>query len=310
MITQFENGFITKSKLNEMVDGINANSEGIVDIKTKSDNIIVLTGDETKTVGSGGNFATLNLAINWCKKVIPNGFKVTLQLVAGFIMQEQVMLNNVNLGFVEIIGTDVVTNIDGAYITNGIILDGGSATMYPAFYGYDSIMPVINHRFTFSSNVSGGFHSYGIIVRKNSYCKVLENNGFTNLYGVGIGVFEKSEANIELADFSGSEIGCHISNASIVSARKCKFDNCVNYGISISTGSTLNFDNGSAINCGYNGISVMFGSFVNVHNSDFSGAGMNGINLSFGGGTVFAYATTGTLSQTANTITSNGIIFK
>ena len=82
MITQFENGFITKSKLNELVDGINANSGDIADIKTKSDNIIVLTGDITKTVGTLGDFATLNLAINWCKKVLPNGYKVTLQLVA------------------------------------------------------------------------------------------------------------------------------------------------------------------------------------------------------------------------------------
>ena len=173
MITQFENGFITKSKLNELVDGINANSEGVVDIKTKSDNIIVLTGDITKTVGSGGDFATLNLAVDWCKKVIPNGYKVTLQLVADFIMQEQVMLNNINLGFVEIIGTNVVTSIDGAYITNGIILDGDLSPFYPAFYGYNSIMPVINHRFTFSSNVPAGVNSYGIVVRKNSYCKVL-----------------------------------------------------------------------------------------------------------------------------------------
>ena len=42
MITEFKDGFITKTKLNELVNGINANSEGIVDIKTKSDNIIVL----------------------------------------------------------------------------------------------------------------------------------------------------------------------------------------------------------------------------------------------------------------------------
>ena len=36
MITQFENGFITKSKLNELVDGINAT--------------VVLTENITKTV--------------------------------------------------------------------------------------------------------------------------------------------------------------------------------------------------------------------------------------------------------------------
>ena len=48
MITEFENGFITKVKLNEMVDGINANSEEVIDINAR-----ILTADMTKTVGSG-----------------------------------------------------------------------------------------------------------------------------------------------------------------------------------------------------------------------------------------------------------------
>ena len=47
MITQFENGFITKSKLNELVDGINANTGDIVDINAR-----MLIADVTKTVGS------------------------------------------------------------------------------------------------------------------------------------------------------------------------------------------------------------------------------------------------------------------
>ena len=43
MITQFENGFITKSKLNEMVDGINANSERLVEL-----DVIVLDRKSTR----------------------------------------------------------------------------------------------------------------------------------------------------------------------------------------------------------------------------------------------------------------------
>ena len=35
MITEFQDGFITKTKLNELVGGINANSEDIVDINAK-----------------------------------------------------------------------------------------------------------------------------------------------------------------------------------------------------------------------------------------------------------------------------------
>ena len=68
MITEFQDGFITKTKLNELVGGINANSEDLVDINSR-----ILTADVTKTVGVGGDFTTLNLAIDWCKKVISNG---------------------------------------------------------------------------------------------------------------------------------------------------------------------------------------------------------------------------------------------
>ena len=139
MITQFENGFITKSKLNELVDGINANSEGIVDIKTKSDNIIVLTGDITKTVGSGGDFATLNLAINWCKKVIPNGYKVKLNILTGTIIQEYLNFLNVDLGFVEITSVDTTVIIDGNYLIPNLILASA-----PFIYSVSSVVPKIS----------------------------------------------------------------------------------------------------------------------------------------------------------------------
>ena len=142
MITQFENGFITKSKLNEMVDGINANSEGIVDIKTKSDNIIVLTGDITKTVGSGGDFATLNMAINWCKKVIPNGYNLAL-VITDSILTEYLFIENCNLGFVEIASAyNSTVKIDGAYLTNVI-----TNSVY-FIHGKNSIMPKISFNMT------------------------------------------------------------------------------------------------------------------------------------------------------------------
>jgi hypothetical protein len=55
MITRFQDGFITKSKLNEMVDGINANAEDISDL-VLSINSKILIGNISKTVGIGGDF--------------------------------------------------------------------------------------------------------------------------------------------------------------------------------------------------------------------------------------------------------------
>ena len=111
MITQFENGFITKSKLNEMVDGINANSDSIAGVNLGLSNLIteinakVLTADITKTVGIGGDFVTLTEALNWCKTLIPNGFTLTLSLLVGYQI-EPLDYTNVNFGFVTLISSD------------------------------------------------------------------------------------------------------------------------------------------------------------------------------------------------------------
>ena len=111
MITEFQDGFVTKTKLNEWVGGIN-------DIDSN-----ILTTDITKTVGSGGDFATLNSAINWCKKIIPNGYKVIISIIGGTTIQESLIFKNVDLRFVEIISSDSsVVTVDGNYLTPNYIL--------------------------------------------------------------------------------------------------------------------------------------------------------------------------------------------
>ena len=131
MITEFKDGFITKSKLNEMVDGINALD------------IVVLTENITKTVGIGGDFATLNLAIDWCKKVIPNGYKVKLNILTGTIIQEYLKFLNVDLRFVEITSVDTTVTIDDNYLIPNLI-----STYAPFIYSVSSIVPKISFNST------------------------------------------------------------------------------------------------------------------------------------------------------------------
>ena len=64
VITQFENGFITKSKLNELVDGINANSDSI---NANSDSINANTGDITDINAILSNIVVLDSEIGWIK---------------------------------------------------------------------------------------------------------------------------------------------------------------------------------------------------------------------------------------------------
>ena len=113
-ITQFENGFITKSKLNEMVDSINANTGDVADIDSrvgllessipkKSD---ILSANETKTFGPGGYFATLAEALTHYSSYISNGYTVNLNAVVGYNFNESITLNYVDLGFVIIGSSD------------------------------------------------------------------------------------------------------------------------------------------------------------------------------------------------------------
>lgn len=110
MITEFQDGFITKTKLNELVGGINANSEGIIDINVKLEDMVAITVDTTKTVGTGGDFVTLTEALNWCKRLKAIDCTVTLNLLSGYIWNEDIILNKSDLGFVIITSVDATVN--------------------------------------------------------------------------------------------------------------------------------------------------------------------------------------------------------
>ena len=119
MITQFENGFITKSKLNELVNGINANTGDIIDINAILSNIVVLNSNITKTIGAGGDFTTITEAFEWCSRVIPTKYKVTLQLLTGFTWSELVTINDVDFGFVILTSVDNTVNTSLNPVSSG-----------------------------------------------------------------------------------------------------------------------------------------------------------------------------------------------
>lgn len=108
MIAQFEtNTFIKSARLNELVDGVNGLNE----------NIVVLTANTTKTVGAGGDFATLGLALDWCKKVLSNGFKVNLNILSGHLISEQIILENCDFRFLQIDSVDDTVYMNKASMT-------------------------------------------------------------------------------------------------------------------------------------------------------------------------------------------------
>ncbi len=81
------------------------------------------------------------------------------------------------------------------------------------------------------------------------------------------------------------------------------------YGIYAVRGSTINAEGANASGAGTYGISASSGSTINAYAADASSAGTHGITAT-SGSTINADTATGSLSQTANTLTSAGIIFQ
>ena len=278
MITEFQDGFITKTKLNELVGGINANSEDISGLSSDLSNLIIeinakaLTANVTETVGSGGDFVTLKEALNWCKTLIPNGFTLTLSLLVGYQI-EPLDYTNVDFGFVNLISSD---GLHRGHISNSASVDFLFKFTNSISFNLGLIVD--------GKNNSTGYIAGGLMLLSNSYMKILSGCGFYNfvfsimltnmsrLHSYGFcKLFSSNPAfgKVALQDCSEANLfGATIGDVYAYQMSK------VNISSAILMTTTTN-------------IYVEDGSIVLANNS------ANAI-----------------LSQAANTITANGIIFK
>jgi hypothetical protein len=276
----------------------NATNQTIAGIKTftSSPTVPVPTADFqpvplkstniTVNVGAGQPYTTINQALEYLSGFYPmykqSGITATINLKAGFVMAEQVLVYGLDLGWITIVGEDAETTIDHTALTTAFYGN------YPAF-GVDrgGTLPVIGQMFRFNVNGVGenkhGLMTYGA----GSSADVLSGCGFTYAVSHGIVVARGSTVNAESAVFSSAGIN----------------------GIVVYDGSTVNANYADCSGAGNNGITISRGSTANAEGADCSGAGTYGIFVG-DGSTVNAYSATGTLNQAKNTITTNGIIFQ
>ena len=201
----------------------------------------------TVNVGVGQTYTTINQALEYLSGFYPmykqSGVTATINLKAGFVMEEQVLVRGLNLGWITIVGEDAETMITHTTLTTAF-----NGSNYPAF-GVDKggTSPIIGQLFRFNVEKVGG-NKHGLMAHgAGSSAEVLSGKGF-----IGAGT----------------------------------------YGIYAVYGSIISANGANASNAGFNGISAADGSTINA----------NGVNTS--GGTVPV------LSQTANTLTANGIIYQ
>jgi len=185
-----------------------ANFSGVVE--KQSSNITV-------NVGAGQTYTTINQALEYLSGFYPlyktAGVTATINLKAGFVMNEQVLVSGLNLGWITIVGEDAETIITHTALTTAF---NGH---YPAF-GVDKggTSPVIGQLFRFNVEKVGG-NKHGLMtLGAGSSADVLGGKGF-----IGAGTY-----------------GIVAIRGSIINATGANASNAGTYGFFASDGSTIN----------------------------------------------------------------------
>jgi hypothetical protein len=316
----------------------------------------------TLTVGSGGDYTTLNAAIKDAyrkyKPIYDNtGITATINLLSGFTMAEQVLVRGLNLGWITITGEDAETIIDNTSLTVDFTTTDYGFPSYPAFgVSKGGTLPRIGHLFSF--NVAGvGGEKHGVMaVGAGSSAEITASKGVKNAGTYGIFASNSSTIDAYSADASGAgDYGIFADQVSIINAYSANASGAYTYGIYATNGSTINAESANASGAGNSGIYANNSSTVNANSAnaslaqtyglcarnnstinayltDASGAGSIGIDARHGskisadkanatgagdygmyifqGSVIVVYTATGTLSQPANTLTANGIIYQ
>lgn len=316
-----------------------------------------LTSDITINVGTGGDFPTINDALAYCVSMYYPTFlatgsvpKVTINLLSGFVMSEQVIVDYLNLSWITIVGVDPETTIRREALTIPF------TNAIPAFSSRNGgFLPIIGQLFNMDNSGSEwgktGIHAYrnskaiissGCGVKNSSgydiratYSSTIEASGIgaegTRIYADTHSTINASNANIPggyVCALNGSIINAYQANVSGENIHaQCSIH--AQYGSAIQA-QGANVSGGSRY-----GIVSSDGSIVNAQTADvsatsetrdhgifaYNGSIVNAQNADasearlYGirissGSIVIASGATGTLIQAANVVTSNGIIIQ
>lgn len=147
----------------------------------------LLTKNLEWTVGTGGDFTDLQEAIYEASKYLPNGKNIiTLKLKAGFVLDKQINIINLDLRHCILSSEDSEVAISPSLNENVFVIN-------------NSYSLIINVLFNYSGNTNNKI----FFTLNNSYLKINANKGVKNAYNA-IYAWE-SKINCGSADFSGAK---------------------------------------------------------------------------------------------------------
>jgi hypothetical protein len=326
--------------------------------------------DITVTVGSTGDYATINEALEALSRTVPvyksGGFNAEIQILTGTIISENIHVVGIDLGWITITHENGYTSrvqVDGSSVQDFFIKVEASG-VGP---NIDFPLEIINSNLSISSrifylvqgsrltvNTSGLHYSSGAdfigrgIIGSCVRCEtgsIFESVGGMNIEDFGVGFVADNGSRIInglSARLENCTKGIYIDNGSVLDSVNIRVSNVRDEVGEVRNSSFANLSSGVFLaNLSFTrvaGIHCQYGSVLNVSFATFNDFNYSPIRADFGGmvtayqadtvddnnrflsgvtgivvargSTVSASLSTGTLSQTANTITSSGIIFR
>jgi hypothetical protein len=242
--------------------------------------------DITVTVGSGGDYSTINDALAALSAYYPlyvsGGFTAEISLLSGFVMAEQVLVSGIDLSWITITSVDAEVTITRSALTTVFY------TRYPVFGVCRGRLPVIGALFSMDTSGTATDRD-GVFLTEGSVAVISTGCGVKNAGGTGLNCYKVSRALADGANFSGGEHCIACSRGSHVTAREAVLTGGTTRGIYANEG-------------GY-----IVAMFANCQR----GASPVDTDIVVGNGsTIVAISATGGLSQTANTVAAAGIIYR
>ena len=296
------------------------------------------------TVGGGGDYPTINAALEFLSKTYYpvyklHGITATIRILTGFVMQEQVFVRGINLSWITIVSDDESILVDNTSLVMDFSSSDYDIVATPLFgISKGGCGPRINSKFTFDVLKPTG-NKHGLMtIGAGSSAEILSGKGFVGAGNCGIYAELGSTILANGAVINNSRVsGAYAANNSSIVANSANTDDCGENGIfatngSIITSNKVNANNvgsraifannnsrivansASAINSGINAIYAVNCSAVSANNINATGSKSDGIyaiqcsEISVAFGTVNSFTRYGVIANQFSRINAYSVI--
>lgn len=206
------------------------------------------------TVGAGGQFSTINAALETASKLkirpyVFGGFTVEVRLLTGFVMAEQVYIKGIDLSYVIITSVDSEVAITRSSLT--IQIDGGSDSDFPVFSATNGgRLPIINVLFNMDASGSAAGRTFMYVRDVGSSGYVGQGKGCKNPGARGLEARYQAVIHAHQTIFTGAgNRALYALHQGRIFAEYANCDDCLgDIGVYALMGGEIMFTNGSVKN--------------------------------------------------------------